>query len=151
MRKPIFLLLALLSAQAFVACKKDSTDAPNNALTNGRWRAIASTATITVGTINQTVDALAMLPGCERDNFFIFQAGGTLITDEGATKCNSSAPQQTTGTWLLTQNDTRLVVASSGYNFDAEIVELNASKLRVKYTTTVSGAPASFDTTFENF
>jgi hypothetical protein len=151
MKKPIFYLLAFAATLILGSCKKDSSDSPNNALTSGKWRIIVSTATFTVGTITQTVDALAMLPNCERDNFFVFQVGGTLLADEGLTKCNSNDLQQTTGSWLLSQNNTRLVVAGGGYNFDAEIVELTSQKLRVKYTTAVSGAPANFDTTFENF
>lgn len=150
MKKPIFFLLGLGLALFFSACGKDEDNASNtDKLTSGQWKLTSSVAKFTFNGVEQTVDAYAQLAACQKDDFAEFKADGTLVSDEGATKCSPSDPQQDNGTWALTQNETHIVVAGTDYNFDAEIVELTSSKLRVKFDTNLNGIVTTTEMVFE--
>jgi hypothetical protein len=47
----------------------------------------------------EITDAYSFLPACLLDDLFIFEDGGVYKGDEGTTKCDTSSPQQTTGTY----------------------------------------------------
>lgn len=153
MKKPIFFLLGLALLLG-ASCKKDDDTAKAKAdlLINGKWKIVASKATISLATGGTAdFDLIAFLSTCEKDGHFVFQSAGVLISDEGTTKCDPADPQQTTGTWELTQNETHLKVSGDDIDFEGEIVELTASKLVIKYTTDINGVPANTETEFENF
>ncbi len=143
-------LLVLLLGITFLlgACKKDEASNTDK-LTSGQWKLTASVSSFTFNGNLQTIDVYANLGACQKDNFVEFKADGTLTGDEGPTKCGSNDPQQTTGTWAFEQNETHLVVNGAGYNFDAEILELTDTKLRVKYETNNNGIVTTTETTFE--
>lgn len=151
MKKPIFFLfgIALLLS---VSCKKD--DAANKSkadlLINGKWKIVSSKATLS-GSSSVEFDLLLFLSTCEKDGYFIFEPDGVLVSDEGITKCDAADPQQTIGTWELTQNETHLKVIGTDLDFEGEIVELTASKLVIKYATEINGLPADTETEFTNF
>ncbi len=148
MKKPIFLLLSI--ALFFVACDKDDNGVSNtDNLTSGQWRIASSVAKFTFNGVEQTVDVYGQLPDCQKDNLAEFQADGTLIADEGATKCSSNDPQEETGTWEFAQDETHIIVMSDDYDFDAEILELTDSRLRVKYNTNLNGIVTTTETVFE--
>lgn len=147
MKKPIFFLLGLVLLLA--ACNKDDEASKTDNLTSGKWKITASVAKFPFNGGETTVDVYANLPACQRDNTAEFKTDGTLIADEGATRCSTNDPQQTTGTWSFAQNETHLIATGTGYNFDAEILELTGSKLRVKYDTTSGGITTTTETTFE--
>ncbi len=140
-----FAFLALLGA-----CKKDdnktATTSGASALTSGYWKLSSSTSLVEfpapVGP--QNTDLFAMLPECEKDNVFTFNANNTTTIDEGATKCSPGDPQtETVGNWQLTNNDTRLFFTHQGIDIDAEILTLNSSALTLKYITTINGINAT--------
>lgn len=148
MKKPIFFLLGL--ALAFVACKDDEASKTNTEkLTSGKWKITASVAKFTFNGIEQTVDVYANLPACKKDNTVEFKTDGTVIADEGATKCSPTDPQEETGTWTFEQNEMHLHVVGTDYSFEAEIVELTDSVLKVKYDTTSGGITTTTETTFQ--
>ncbi len=148
MKKPIFFLLGL--ALAFVACKDDEASKTNTEkLTSGKWQITASVAKFTSNGVEQTVDVYAITPACRKDNTAEFKTDGSLIADEGATKCSTNDPQQETGTWTFEQNETHLHVVGTDYSFEAEILELSDSVLKVKYDTAAGGITTTTETTFE--
>lgn len=59
----------------------------------GTWRLSAAVLTPPV---NGVSDLYANLDQCTKDDLLIYKDGGVEIYDEGATKCQPSAPQQTT-------------------------------------------------------
>ncbi len=150
MKKPIFFLLGL--ALLLGACKNDNDDSNGKAdsLINGKWKIVSSKATLS-GSSTVEFDLLLFLSTCEKDGYFIFEPDGVLVSDEGITKCDAADPQQTIGTWELTQNETHIKVTGTDLDFEGEIVELTASKLVIKYATDINGAPANTETEFENF
>ncbi|HRI62350.1 MAG TPA: hypothetical protein PK228_21565, partial [Saprospiraceae bacterium] len=91
MKKPIFFLLGISLALFLGACDSDSDGASNtDNLTSGQWKLSSSVATFTFNGTPQTVDVYAQLAACDKDNFVEFKADGSLISDEGATKCNAA-------------------------------------------------------------
>ncbi len=147
MNKPIMFLLGLLLLGG--ACTKDDTASNTDKLTTGQWKLTASTSSFTFNGNLQTFDVYEQLGSCVKDDFFEFKALGIAVRDEGPTKCNVGDSQQLTGTWAFAQNETHLLVAGIGYNFDAEILELTDTKLRVKFVIDQNGIVTTYDNTFE--
>ena len=155
-------LVAISASLFFVACKKDdSLPDPNNnnnnnnntstTLTSGSWKMVSSTSVIEypapVGT--QTVDLFALMQPCVKDNLYIFKTDNTTVSDEGATKCNSSDPQQkTAGTWALINNNTKLQITENSTSITADILTLNSSTLELRYVTTYGGMNSTTTTKY---
>ena len=56
------------------------------------------------------------IPNCVRDDTYTYGINGTLIWDEGPTKCNSTDPQQTTLNYTLNSTQTQITMGSETYN-----------------------------------
>ena len=149
------LLLAFTAVTLlFSACKKDDDggSGKKSILTSGKWLITSSSSIVQfpspIG--NQTVDLLATFPACQQDNLYIFNQDGTGTTDEGATKCSSSDPQQkTAGSWALINNDTQLTVSDgSGTSVTADIQTLDNTTLMIKYVTVANGITSTTVTTY---
>lgn len=82
-------------------------------------------------------DMWSFLPDCSKDGFMNFHDDGTMVYDEGATKCDPGDPQTETGTWTFTDNETRLSTTSGGVTEIVDIVELTDSKLVISFDQTV--------------
>lgn len=140
------LILSLLVATAYSACKKEEnkTASKMDLLTDGRWQMTAYTLSPPFdlnydGTPD--TDGLAAMEPCDRDNLFLFKKDGTLEIDEGPTKCNPFDPQinQTT-TWAFVNNETEIIIDGDR----ATIQELTKTRFRV----TVPVASSTGDITF---
>jgi hypothetical protein len=157
MKKILFGLAAL--TLILPSCKKDddknSTTSTRGTLTSGMWKISAVSASFEVpGYGSQTVDGFKSFPACQQDNLYKFNEDGTTTTDEGATKCSSSSPQQSTsGTWSLSSDETKLTVSGTSgtgsvQSVAADIVTINSSTLVIKYVTNVNGISTSTTTTY---
>lgn len=127
--KSSVLALSLIALLAFSGCQKDDPPPPptKTELISRDWKATAMTAVFPapIG----TVDALAQLQACERDNIIKVKADGTYIVDEGATKCNPADPQTVeTGNWVFASNETKLTIMGETW----DIVSLSATTLVLK-------------------
>ncbi len=142
----------------FASCKKDDSTKDAGArgsLTNGQWKVTASSAVIEypapIGTQNQ--DVYSILPECQKDNLFRFNSDGNIISNEGATKCNASDPQETTnGKWTLSSDEKKMSLSGSfngaSMTIDADVITLNQSSLVLKYVTTFGGFNSTTTTTY---
>lgn len=117
-------------------------------LTANPWKVTAQKVEITQNGTTTTVDNYANLDACNRDNFMIFQPGGTGITDEGPTKCNPGAPQTTPFSWAFNGAETHLELTENGSTSSYEIVMLSANMLTIKTTISDSGIFAIITTSF---
>lgn len=150
----------------FASCKKNDNNNANpgggngggttNAqiLTGNKWKVSASTSVM----MGQTIDLYALLPSCQVDNYFVFNQSRSITIDEGATKCDPSAAQQTTtGSWELLNNDTQMKVdfgsgAAMGLSgITADVLSMNNTSFVIKYTTAINGIPAVTTTTYQSF
>ncbi|RNI23637.1 lipocalin-like domain-containing protein [Rufibacter latericius] len=136
------LLLLFCSTLFFSACSSDDDGTPSQdeMLQNKRWQITALDASTPIGNLDLYED----FEDCQKDNFVEFKANGVLVVDEGATKCDSSNPQQTPGTWSL--NGNVLTISGIGDAFglpddDLEITvtSLTNSRLDGEFTESVSG------------
>ncbi|MEI6411990.1 MAG: hypothetical protein WCR52_21545 [Bacteroidota bacterium] len=136
------LSLVLLTAIAFVACKKDDpapTPAPTKTelLTEKNWKAIALTVSpaLVLDGVPYT-DIYAQMDACSKDDLSQFKTNGQILYDEGPTKCSDSAPQVQTGTWLFSSGETEIIVTDADHiSYKYKLLELTATQLKVQYET----------------
>lgn len=129
----LFLSSVILTS---VSCKKDE-DSPQTKteILSGK------NFVLTAWTINPPIayngieisDFYSFLEACEKDDITIFNANGTVTFDEGATKCDAGDPQTTSGTWVFTDNETKLSVTDDGDTQIFDIIELTSAKLKITY------------------
>lgn len=148
--KKLFLVLSAVAALG--ACKKDSETTPTTSsrtdlLTAKPWQ--ATTVNITVSGI--PIPSGQFISACQLDNTYKFNADKTLVVDEGATKCNTTDPQTTSGTWAFANTDqtkVTITVPNSVFNGDFDIKALSASTLQLNATQSLSGLSYTIDATF---
>lgn len=72
--------------------------------------------------------------------------------NEGATKCDPADPQTEAFAWVLKSNNTILTISQTvggvTIGFDFEILQLDASTLKLKYTFVESGVTYTNTTTY---
>lgn len=144
---------AVVSSIIIAACSKDDNNTPQSAeaiLTTNRWQLTAATVTIPGSSLS--VNVYDSVPACNRDNFYIFASGGTVTIDEGASKCDPSDAQTTTGSWQLLNNNTQIKTVDpiTGQSTTANVVTLTSSKLVLQDTATYSGFKVSANITLTN-
>ncbi|UOQ72786.1 lipocalin family protein [Hymenobacter cellulosilyticus] len=150
-------LLVLLSlALGFTACEKDE-EVPQDVqlLTAKNWRMSANVTTFVypAGNARRDVDNYSASPACDHDDFWKFAPDKTMVIDEGASKCEPSAPQSNPAQWNLdATNRTLSVIAGTTRTY--ELLELTASTLKFKQDNGLSpidGAPYYTTYTFTSF
>ena len=132
--KQVFYVSSFLAIILFSAGCSKSGDSPSSSgtkatLTSGKWQITGGTVSLSYpGIPTTTADVTTALPACILDNYTIFETDGTGTTDEGATKCDASAPQvkKNNGTWSLQENDTKLIISdpASGLTVTCNILQL---------------------------
>jgi hypothetical protein len=146
------LLLCVLGVAALGACKKNNETSPETSrtelLTAKNWRLAAATITAD----SKTTDEYAASDACERDNFIKFNSNNTVVVDEGANRCDPSNAQTQTSTWDFNNDQTKLSIpVYAGLTIAADIVELSATTLHVRYTDTSSAPTETYDYVFTAF
>lgn len=93
LKKNFTLLTILMLALVFVgtSCKKDDDKTSKDFLTAHDWKIVSST----LG------GAPIVIEACDLDDVITFHEDGELHFDEGATKCEETDPQETMGTWSV--------------------------------------------------
>lgn len=119
-----FLLTCTL---ATVGCKKDDPEpSPTEILTAGTcWK-----MTLLEG-FDKTNNVWAAVPieDCQADDCFSFKTDQTFTVEEGAAKCAPDDPQQSTGTWSLSDDGKKLSLSDSSNTDVGTVVELTKGKL----------------------
>lgn len=146
-----YLILAVSICFAFLSCKKDDSSSNNQTkielITNGSWKYESGGADINKdGSIDVSLESTGQAPACILDNSATFNANGTGINDEGATKCDDALPQTTTFTWAFVNNQTAINVAGSafaGLSGQFKIVALTDTKFTISKDTTVMNIPGT--------
>ncbi len=155
-----FLIFSLLSlAILFSSCSKDKEElsAKTELLTKSAWKMTAYTVEPGFPTFDDegnitgsTNDIFAFLDDCEKDDTHMFNTDKSMITDEGMTKCESSDPQKTNGTWSFNADETSLTITEEGEPQLVEILELTQSVLKIKSTETDGGMTFTYTITFSH-
>jgi len=131
-------ILVITGATSILSCNKDDDD--NNTtktktelLTAGTWKytaCVISPAYDYYGDGVMATDLFAIFKPCEKDDFEVYKTDGTWEYNEGPTKCDPSYPQAFSEPWSFTANETKLLVGTD----EIEILELTATKLKVRYS-----------------
>ena len=155
-----FFIISLLSLTLiFSSCSKDEEELSQKTelLTKSAWKMTAYTVEPGFPTFDNegnitgsTNDIFAMLDNCEKDDTHKFNSDKSLITDEGMTKCDSSDPQKTNGTWIFNVDETSLTITEEGESQIVTIVELTQSVLKIKSTETEEGMTFTYTITFSH-
>lgn len=145
-------------AAALVSCKKDTETifSKTDLLAVKSWRIVAQSSTYSSSSINNgkaiTTNRYTTKSNCERDNFFKFSSTGTLVLDEGETKCNPSDPQKQHGSWSFSGDQTRMSLQDPSQGIPMgtfEVVSLSHSKLELRYSSSYSSGGISATQTEE--
>ena len=122
------ILVAIVGLLMLNSCKKDEETA-TDLLTGGTWKLTESRSdTDGDGTLESDLEP------CSADDTINFTTAGTFTTDEGATKCDPSDDQTSSGTWALSSEDKVLTITDSGISIAVEIINLTSSRLEMKAT-----------------
>ncbi|MGN6164222.1 MAG: hypothetical protein ACTHOF_06765 [Flavisolibacter sp.] len=146
-----YFILSISICFAFLSCKKDDSSSDKQTktdlITSGSWKYESGGADIDKnGSIDVDLESTGQIPACLLDNSATFNANGTGINDEGATKCDNSLPQTTTFTWAFVNNETAINIAGSafaGISGQFKVVTLTDTKFTISKDTTVSSFPAT--------
>lgn len=124
--KSLLFLLAV-SAFSFVACNDDEdTQTPEDLLTSAScWSPVKDE--IFNPQTNQWEDQ--GVDDCTKDDCTKLNSDKTVSFDEGATKCDPSDPQTSTGTWSLSADGKTLTITVDNETVPGTVVELTSSKL----------------------
>jgi hypothetical protein len=139
---PLLLLLFCCSL-FFTACSNDDDATPSQEemLMNKRWQITALEVTLP---IIGSQDLYAGFEECEKDTYVEFKANGVLVVDEGATKCDTSDPQQYPGTWTLEGDVLTIMGAGASFglpvnDLELTITDLSSTRLDGEFSQTISG------------
>lgn len=144
-------ILTIAACFVFAACSKDKPEntgpTKTELLTSGAWKYESGGADLNKdGTIDLTLETLGLVPACLLDNSATFNADGTGVNDEGATKCDPSLPQTTSFNWSFANNETALNITGSGFagiSGQFKITTLSTTRLTITKDTTVNSIPAA--------
>lgn len=145
------LLVALFAFPLVVACKKEEEKPKSRTelLTEKNWQVRAATSDPALplgGTL--VTDVYAQLPACAKDDIERFDKPNIYKDDQGSNRCDPSAPQTATGTWVISPDDSRITITESAGSYSYEILELNDNTLKVRYPTVLNGITYNITATY---
>lgn len=78
---------------------------------------------------------------CFKDNTYQFKTDSTVIVDEGATKCDTAAPQTATYSWTISNSNPPILKsnADSILTGGVTVLVLTGTQLKVYKDTTILG------------
>jgi len=143
---------------SFSACKKDAgTPTKSDLLSKSLWKMTAYTIDPAFplfdgngNIIGYSGDLLAQMNNCSKDDTYKFSLDNTLKYDEGASKCDSSDPQFTAGTWVFNTDETILSTTINNKTTPNTLLELTADVLKMKFTQSVGATTYTYTITFSH-
>lgn len=150
MKKLTFALAALVALTLMVSsCKKDNdnpTPTPSGPQNKTKTELLSANNWKTISMMSDGYDIYNIMDDCDKDNFIKINANGSYVDDEGLTKCDSNAPQTTSGLWKFINNESTLVFDAKD---TASILKLTTDTLRMSASfIDDEGASRTIVTTF---
>ena len=153
---PHLLFLLACFFVVVVSCQKDENKNDNNTtksktelLTTGTWKYIGATinpAYDYYGDGTLTTDIFSIMKDCEKDDFEVYKTNGTWEYNEGPSKCDPSYPQIFSLPWNFADNESKLILGGVEHT----ILELTATKLKLRYPVEDSGVIYTEEDTYEH-
>ncbi len=129
-------LMLLVSAAILTAssCKKDDDEqkSKTDLITSGSWKVtnmIVDPPIVMEGM--EFSDLFAFMPDCAKDDFMTFHSDGTVVNDEGASKCDAGDPQTSTGTWSFNDAETQIIMQEDQGNVAYDLINLTDTNLEI--------------------
>lgn len=145
--KKLLFVLCLGSSFVFTSCKKDSDPTKKEMLVGKNW--VMTALTIDPALPVYGSNMYNQMEACAKDDITKFASDGKATFDEGATKCNVSDPQTTTGSWALNTTETILSVTEGATTTSITLKSLSSSKVVGTYQEVNGGVTYTFEVTFE--
>ncbi len=149
------LMLFVSFSLLFLRCSNNDEPTTPADLLIGNWSMTADTWSPGYdfyGNGQLVTDAYPLYDACEKDNIYIFKASNVGEVNEGNSKCDAADPQSTPFTYLLKTNNTQLNISISDQGvtigLDFDIVQLDATTLKLKTTTVENGVTYTNTQTF---
>jgi hypothetical protein len=144
-------LVALCCVATLASCKKDESVAiaKADALVAHSWK--LSKVESVINGIPVDVTSTMLTEACEKDDFETFAKDNKWTADNGATKCNEGDAQTKTGTWVLSENDTKLKVTETANPDNADnytVGTLDASTMVLTQTESLAGISVTLRRTY---
>src|SRR5690606_39228689 len=79
---------------------------------------------------NSISNLYGQMEPCEKDDLVKFNADGSLISDEGATKCDADAPQTVSGTWVWNTDESIITITQDGTSQSFNILKNDGTTLQ---------------------
>jgi hypothetical protein len=141
--RKVFLILVILIS-SLVSCTKNSTSTNNTTtiipktktqlLTQKAWKITGLRIKIDNG---NWIDQSAQMQSCFTDNLYTYSTTTEYNKDEGATKCNTTDPQnQLLGYWVFQNDETRLSIDNTINIGQYSIIILDENTLQLTYAET---------------
>ncbi|MDH7462280.1 hypothetical protein QEG73_13360 [Chitinophagaceae bacterium 26-R-25] len=142
--------IIVLTVAVIAGCKKEnSAPTKTQLLTSGSWKLTSEYFDVAVdmnGDGHVENEVINVLPSCFTDNITIFKEDGTVIRDEGLSKCDPNDPQVIETTkWRFSEFETKILIGDPGYEDVGQLVELSATVLMIKVGTPGSGITLTFE------
>ncbi len=135
-------LIPAILAITIVSCDKDKDKEPTKTehISSQEWKYHdAGVDNNGDGSIDLSLSGV-VLQTCVTDNEASFNANGTGVADEGATKCDAGDPQTTNFSWSFTNNESKINISQNGLfgiSGQFDILALDASQFSLKKDTTI--------------
>ena len=134
MKQLVLAVLACALAFSFTACKKSKTQTKTDLITKSAWKFDNAALDMNRdGTADAPVPP-GFLQTCDTDNTITFNADGTGIADEGATKCSTANPQTSPFTWSFKDNEQVINLSNSifgGLSGEIKVKTLNDNQMEL--------------------
>lgn len=149
--KALVAMLGVFALLSTIGCKDDDEATPDKTklLTGGSWQMSTLTVDPAIDWFGVPVtNVFSQLPTCAKDDLTIFKTDGTVTYDEGASKCEPTDPQTTSGTWMFNTTQTVLTITSDGDTESWDVSTLSDSSFKADYKVTQDGVTYTFSVTF---
>ncbi|HEX6180801.1 MAG TPA: lipocalin family protein [Chitinophagaceae bacterium] len=134
MKQLVPAIFACALAFSFTACKKSKTQTKTDLIAKSAWKFDNAALDMNRdGTADAPVPA-GFLQACDTDNTITFNADGTGIADEGATKCSPANPQTSQFTWSFKDNEQVINLSNSifgGLSGEVKVKTLNENQMEL--------------------
>jgi hypothetical protein len=140
------IIFTLLIISVLFGCNKSSTtDNKTSQTTNYLIKKWKYSDILAVAPGYPQTSIYTALEACKRDNYWEFKSDATFIIGEGLTKCKPTDPDAaSSGTWVLFNSNTQIAMTETGKPAkNVSILELTANSLKLNYSDSIQGLPAT--------
>lgn len=102
------IILIAIAFFAIASCKESTDDETPTAKT--KTELITSGSWIVSDMLVNGTSFFALMDACSKDDFMTFKTNGTVITDEGATKCDAADPQTSSDNWSFSTDEKKITI-----------------------------------------